>query len=371
MNNTASRKSQKIKIIFVAPSLDAGGAEKFLVDLLSNLNTEEFDFKLVLFGHAGFFLDELKSRGVEVEVLQKKFKIDVVNFCRLYSFIRKNRPDIVHTQLGGDVYGRLIAKLLGVKIIVSTEVGINVNEGFLMHLIKIWTARFATKIIAVSEAVRRDVAQRYLVSLRRVELIYNGLDVARFSGFKKAPRASDRIIFGGLGRLSPEKNWPTLIRALALMKNKNVDCIIGGAGEMRTELEFMADDLGVKKRIKFLGLVKDVPEFMAGLDFFVLPSTREAFGIVLIEAGMFSLPVLAAAVGGVTEIIDNNKTGFLFNPRSTADLAEKLDYMAENIDNPVVKKMGADLHDFVQKNFDIKIITAKYEKLYKDLYNKK
>ncbi len=364
-------EGRKIKIIYVAPSLDAGGAEKFLVDLISNLNSAEFEFKLVLFSHAGFFMDDLVARGVAVKLIKKRFKIDLINFCCLYNFIRKNKPDIVHTQLGGDVYGRLIAWLLGVRTIISTEVGINKDEGILMRVLKIFTAHFATKIVAVSEAVRRDVVSRYLVTAKRVAVIYNGLDTAKFSQLKPRIRTSNKIVFGGVGRLAPEKNWPTLLRAIALMKNKTADCVVAGAGDMKLELEALALDLGISRRVKFIGLIKDVPALMADLDFFVLASTREAFGIVLIEAGMAALPVVAAAVGGITEIVHNNQTGFLFDPYRPSDLAERLDYLADHIDDPKIKKMGLDLQKFVRDNFDIKTIVVKYENLYKELYGRK
>jgi len=367
MNNIAN---PKIKILFVAPSLDAGGAEKFLLDLIANLNKQEFAIKLVLFSHAGFFVDKIAPH-VEVKIIKKRFKIDLLNFCRLYYFIKKNKPDIIHTQLGGDVYGRLIAKMIGVRTVVSTEVGINENESFPMRLIKIFAARFATRIVGVSEAVCRDVVKRYLVAAERVSVIYNGLDVARFSSVAKKNKISEKIIFGGLGRLAPEKNWPTLLRAIAIMKNKNIECLIGGSGEMESELKTLVLDLGLKKQVIFLGLVSDVPAFMSRLDFFVLPSQREAFGIVLIEAGALGLPVIAAAVGGIVEVIKDNETGFLFNPRSTADLAEKLDYVVDNIASAEIKNLGLNLQNFVRDNFDIKSIAVKYENLYKELHGRK
>jgi len=367
MNNIGATNKSKIKILYIAPSLDAGGAERFLIDLMTNLNRSEFDFSLLLFAHAGFFFDELSAQGVEIKVLHKRWKFDPINFYLMYRTVQKNRPDIVHTQLGGDIYGRLLAKILGIKVIVSTEVDINREESFFLRQLKTWTAKFAAKIVAVSDAVRRDVIQRYHVAADRVQIIYNGLDVQKFSKSARPDKQRSKIIFGGMGRLAPAKNWSTLLQAIALMKNKNIECLIAGTGALRPELEKLVLELELKGRVKFIGLVKDVPAFMSNLDFFVLPSKREAFGIVLIEAGLLGVPVLASNIDGIPEIIKDEERGILFDPMRSDDLAKKLDWMIANIHSAEVDNMTLALQNFVRDNFDIKNIALQYEDLYKDL----
>ena len=114
-------KDNKIKIVYVMPSLDAGGAERFILDLIENLDLNLFSPTLILFDHGGFFVEELKNYNIDLIILKKKFKFDLVNFFKLCWEIKKNRPQIVHTQLGGDIYGRLAAWILRVPIIVSTD----------------------------------------------------------------------------------------------------------------------------------------------------------------------------------------------------------------------------------------------------------
>ena len=125
----------KIKILYIIPTLDLGGAERFMVDLILNLDREKYEPTLILFKRGGIWLEELNLAGISALVLQKKFKIDLINFFNILKSIKMIKPTIVHTELGGDLYGRLAAKILKVPFIISTEQNLNPNENIIHNFL--------------------------------------------------------------------------------------------------------------------------------------------------------------------------------------------------------------------------------------------
>lgn len=363
-------ENKKIKIAYIVPALDAGGAERFILDLIKNLDHDLFSPTLILFSHGGFFVKEARELGIELVILQKKFKFDVVNLVKLYRVIKRIRPHIVHTQLGGDIYGRFVARCLRVPVIISTEQNVQQGESWLIRFLKKWTARFADKIVVISQAVRSDTIQRYGVPESRTELIYNGLEIDKFLVAKRRAQ-SDKIILGSVGRLSPQKNYSLLLRALADLKDYNWEFRLAGEGELRQALEREVEALGLVGRVKLLGLKKDVKGFLSDLDIFILPSLWEGLGLVLLEAGLAALPVLASRVDGIYEVVKDGQTGILFNSDDQPDLVLKLRLMLDNIAKPEIEALGRSLQADIRERFDIKTIAEQYHNLYLKLLAKK
>jgi glycosyltransferase involved in cell wall biosynthesis len=355
-----------IKIVYVIPSLDAGGAERFTIDMLSNLDRSRFAPELLLFAHGGFFLENAKAAGIPVTILNKRWKIDPINFWKLYKALKMMAPDIVHTSLGGDIYGRLAARMLGIKLIVSTEQNVNPDEAWWMRLIKRFTARFARAIVVISEAVRADAKKRYHIPDERLIKIYNGISAERFSLCQ--PHQERTAIEGGsVGRLVPQKNYSLLLRALALVPELPIKIKIIGEGGLRGELESLAASLGVADRVSFPGPSADVPGFLQTLDFFILTSSWEGLGNVILEAGLCGLPVISSRVDGPAEIIKDGESGLLFHNGIVTDLADKLKLLVEMHKSGADRRLGEALRERVLKDFEIKVVTKRYEELYESL----
>lgn len=360
----------KTKIAYIVPTLDAGGAERFILDLIKHLDLSLFAPTLILFNHGGFFMAEAVRAKIDLVVLTKRGKFDPFNFWQLYRAVQKIKPAIVHTQLGGDIYGRLVARLLAVPVIVSTEQNVQRSESVWMRNLKRWTARFATKIVAISQAVKTDMMARYRIPENQTEIIHNGLEIDKFLVAARPPH-SDQIIFGSVGRLTEQKNYSLLLNALAALKDYNWECRLVGEGELRPALERQIQDLGLTTRVKLLGLQADIRGFLSGLDVFVLPSLWEGLGIVLLEAGLAGLPVVASRVDGISEIITDGATGLLFESNNQEDLIIKLKQVLDNIDQPEVAALGENLQLDIQARFDINAIAQKYQDLYLNLLARK
>lgn len=368
-------KNKKIKIAYVLPSLDKGGAERFLVDLILNLNKEIFDPVLILFKRGGEWEQELAAQNIPVVVFRKKWKIDPLNFWQILNFLKKFQPQIVHTQLGGDIYGRLAAKLLKTPIIVTTEQNVNPDETWYYNLAKKITARWADKIVAISRAVKKDLLNRYRTPEDKIIIIPNGVKIETFlspdlnSATNKDLKEPRPFLIGTIGRLSPQKGHSVLIKALAQLKTSNFRCLIASEGELRDKLTEQIKTSRLENKVELVGYV-NATVFLNSLDIFVLPSLWEGLGIVLLEAGLCGRPIIASAVDGITDIIDKD-TGWLVMPGDAQDLAEKIDWLLNNLDSPEVDLKVKNLRAKVIAEFDIKKIADDYQSLYQDLLKAK
>lgn len=361
------KEEKKIKLLYILPSLGSGGAERFTLDLIYHLDLNRFDPYLLLFSSSGFFYNEALEKGVKIKILKKRFKIDLFNFLGIFNYIRRIKPDIVHTQLGGDYYGKIAAKLAGVKNIISTEQNVSSNDNNLLRCLKKKTARFSKKIVAISSAVKEDLINKYQVPESKIPLIFNGVNIEKFQQDRKAGFDDREIVLGSVGRLHEQKNFSLLIKALSKLKSTNFKCLILGSGPLEEDLKQEIKDLKLDSRVFLLGSSSDVKGFLAQLDFFVLPSKWEGLGIVLLEAGLSSLPVLASATGGILDLIKDQETGVLFENGNLDDLVNKLEYFLNPKNKEILDTWGVNLFNFVKNNFSMEKIAQDYQKLYLEI----
>ena len=362
-------KNRKIKIDYIIPTLDKGGAERFFVDLLKYLDRDKFEPRLVLYKKGGDWLQEIKDLNIDYIILEKKNKVSLKNFCFLYKTIKKRKPDIVHTQLGGDIYGVLAAKLSGVKKIITTEVNTNQDEKLIYNLIKRISLRFVTMVVAVSLAVASDARKRYNLRSEKVIVIYNGIDLSRFllSPQKNLLEFSKRksFVFGSIGRLSEQKGYTYLIEAMSKIKNSRIKLKIAGDGYLRESLEKEIEKYNLKGRVSLLGHV-NTPDFLKSIDAFVLPSIWEGMGIVLVEAALAGVPIIATKVGGIVEVV-NKDSAILVEAKNSSKLAKEMINLRDNINTLEIAAKIERASKEVKEKFDINKIAKKYQELYNNL----
>jgi len=369
------KPKNKIKIVYILPSLDKGGAERFLTDLILNLDHQIYEPILLLFQRGGEWLSELTAENIPVIILEKKYKLDLKNFYQLLSILKKIKPQIVHTQLGGDIYGRLAAKILKVPVILSTEQNVNPDENIVRHIFKKISNGYADKIVAISQAVRKDLIFRYKIKADKIRVIPNGLEISKFLGASGRLANHEKLknkalTFGTIGRLSPQKGHSILIKAWAKLKTPGLRCLIAGEGDLTDKLTKQIKEAGLEERVKLIGLVSDPAAFLNSLDAFIFPSLWEGQGIVLLEAGLVGRPIIASAVDGILEIIDE-ETGWLVPAGDETALAVKIDWLADNLDSPLVKERVEKLRSRLIATYDIKKIVTAYQALYQELLKTK
>jgi len=266
---------------------------------------------------------------------------DLLALATLTRHLRRLRPDLVHTHTAkAGTVGRAAALLAAVPVRVHTFHG-HVLSGYfgpaataLFRRIEAALARRTTLLIAVSPRQREELIALGVAERERIAVIPLGLDLSPFltcahraGGLRAELGLSPRTPLVGLvGRLVPIKGVDCFLRAAALLRERipEVRCIVVGDGPEREALEGQAAALGLEDGVRFLGWRHDLPAVYADLDLLALSSRNEGTPLCLLEAMAAGVPVVAAGVGGIPDLVQDRVTGRLTPPRDAAALASAM-----------------------------------------------
>lgn len=293
-----------MRVLHVITGLGVGGAEHQLRLLLPRLAA---DCAVVTLTNPGPVAGALRAGGIPVHDLGMRGNRDLTALPRLATLIRAGRFDAVHTHLyRACVYGRIAARLAGVRAVVATEhsLGDGIIEGRpttrAVRRLYLATERLGRVTVAVSEAVRRRLVA-WGVPDRRIAVIPNGIDAGELRpdpALRRATRLAlgiplDARVVGGVGRLEPTKRFDVLVRAVAGLPGTTL--LLAGDGPARPELAALAGELGVAGRVVFAGRLPHARAALSAMDVFASPSPQETFGMAIIEALASGLPVVYAS----------------------------------------------------------------------------
>ncbi|MFJ1705700.1 glycosyltransferase [Kitasatospora sp. NPDC088346] len=312
-----------MRVLHIITGLASGGAELQLRLLLRNM-PPEVQSEVLTLENPGLVAQGIERDGVRVTHLGMRGNRDIPALYKISKFIRQGNFDIVHTHLyRACVYGRLAARLAGVRNIVATEHSLldsslegRTITGGVKALYKL-TEHLGKHTVAVSRAVEGRL-QAWGIPERKIRTIPNGIDAAHFSMSEQerafAARAVreelgiplDAYVVGGVGRLVPGKRFDVLIDALAQMPETPGGrvpwLLLVGDGASRGTLQQQAAELGVVDRTVFAGERADVRRLLAAMDVFAAPSVVETFGLALLEALAAGLPVLYSSGPALEEL---------------------------------------------------------------------
>ncbi len=297
----------------------------------------------------------------------------------LLRFLRRERPVIVHTHTSkAGILGRLAAWLTGVPVVVHTPHG-HVYYGHFGQVLS-WLflqterllARWTSQMIALTESERDEHLTRGVGRANHFAVVPSGIDLERFRQVAgvigRYPRGLDcpldAIVVGSVGWLTQVKGHRFLIEALARLKplHPRLYAVIVGSGRLRDELAALAADRGVKDSVVFLGERTDVPDCLAAMDIFVLPSLNEGMGRALVEAMAAGRPVIATRVGGVPAVVEDRRTGLLVPPGDSAALATAIDELLRRPD--WAKELGAAAQQSIGDRFSATAMVQTIEAIY-------
>ena len=373
--------NQPLKVVCLTPHLFIGGAERLMIDIFSRLDRQLFQPQWCCLeggsADSASWRLELERAGIEVAVLDsdqkpkqqvgRLWRLIVIGW-RLWRYLRKNRPDIVQTQLFADVY-RPIARLAGVPTIISVEHNLDYDEPAWTRLAKTISRWSVSGIIAVSQAVKQDIIQRYHYLPEKIEVIYNGVDLDKF--FKPVNQLNltnqNQPIWrlGAIGRLTKQKGFDLLIKALAnLPKEIKWQCSIAGIGPQADYLKSLITRFDLSDKVQLVGLQTDVPKFLAGLDLLVAPSRWEGLGLVILEAGAAGVPVVASQIDGIVEIISHQNNGYLVEAGSVNQLTKGLTDVLTAVSPDERLTWAMNLQKTVKENFSIIKTVEQYQNYY-------
>lgn len=341
-----------------------GGLERLLVEFGRNRNGERFETTFVALDGTGRPAEDLRRQGHHVECVADVVSGKIARLRRLTQIFREGKFDIVHTHNTlPHFYGALAARMAGVPVVVNSQHGRGCGSGWKAKLQFRLANRLSDRVVGVSEDAAELCRRDDIRSAERTMAIWNGVDLDRFE--YHGPAAQPIAI--SVARLSPEKDFATLIRAVWILVK---DCPefrlkIVGDGAERSKLEGLVDELNLKNHVEFLGERSDISELLSQAGFFVSSSRTEGISLTLLEAMAVGLPVVTTRVGGNPEIVVDGKTGRLVAAESPEELALAMrDLLNEREAWPVFGELG---RQRVEQHFNVTSMVRQYEDLYLEL----
>jgi lipopolysaccharide heptosyltransferase II len=356
-----------MRILQIVPQMNVGGVETGTLDLAK---------ELVRFGHESFVvsaggilvqaLEEAGTRHIQLPVHKKSiWKIWRLSKT-LRKIIREQKIEIVHAR------SRVPAWISFLAVRGTSARFLTTAHGYYRPH---WGSRImgrGEKVIAISQAIREHLIQNFHVPPNRIRLIHRGVDLKKFE-FLPKPIDLNAIRIGILGRLTPLKGHEYFLRAMQKVVQRFPHAkglIIGNASPSKTayldSLLKLKDELGLNLNIEFIPGTSEISKVMKELDLLVLATTTpEGFGRVLIEAQASGVPVIGTRVGGVLDILEHDKNGWLVPPADSEALAQAIMYVLKHPDH--VSRVVHEARRCVEEKFHLNLMTEKTLKVYQEL----
>ncbi len=333
-------------------------------------------------------IDKAKRKGVKVIILPSMVRSirpikDLKAFFALIWLIFKEKPDIVHTHSSkAGILGRVAAKLCSVPNIIHTPHGhvfyghFGVFASRIFLRIEKLLSRITDRMVALTDGEMVDYINMSVCPQEKLLKIHSGVDVKRFmqsNGNDVEKRRSLGLdqngkVVGFVGWLLPIKGPKYLLKAMKYVWQKypETSLIFVGKGELDIDLRARALETSTNGKVKFLGWREDIDEIMPVFDMLVLPSLNEGMGRVLVEAMAAGKPVVASSVGGIPDLVQDGRTGYLVPPADEKALAEAIKKLLD--DPEKAWEMGQNGKQHCQQ-FSLEAMIAKLDALYADLIN--
>jgi len=356
----------KINVAQLIGSLGGGGAEQQVVQLVNHLDESRFNKHVVVFWDKTTGFKDSLTTMVKYYSLQYRRRTMPVGILKLARHLKKNKIDVLHCHMyDPNKIGSMVGKLVGVPVIITTEHGKNPWKKWHHHFIeKNIITRLVDKRIAVSEDIKGIRIKQDGVLPQQIICIPNGVAVPDYI---KDTAQTPKVI-GSMGRLVEAKDFPSLFKAVKIVKERgfDIELKIAGKGHLEEELKTCIHDLGMVQKIKLVGFQKqDV--FLKQIDIFAMSSIREGMPVALLEAMSYGLPLVATKVGGILEVVQDEKDGLLSDPQKPMAMAENIIRIIR--DKNLRNQLGNNAKNKIVKKYNIKEIAKRYGKLYIELLN--
>ena len=372
----------KIKVVHIVTRMNTGGVAVLITDLVSGLDSQVYEVKLITGKCARDEEDYLRARGIalheiRIDSMGRSLNpiMDLMAFLRLIKTLRRLNPDIVHTHTSkAGLLGRILTRIATPHAkIVHTFHG---------HLLQGYFSKAATKFLVITERslarisdvlismgneVKRNLldvkigkSDQYVIAFPGVKLNQPNLQNQQVLKFKED--CEGQVIFTFVGRLSPIKRCDRILELAraSVMAEQNIRFLLIGDGELREELEIQSAGLPVT----FVGWQSRIEDWLAASDAAILLSDNEAVPLAMIEAGYAGLPVIATNVGSMSDVVLNGVNGYLVET-NLDDILEKTLLMVKN---PGLRdQMGIRGRSLAIEHFSVEAMISKHEEIYSQL----
>lgn len=372
-----------LKVLQLISGGDTGGAKTHIFSLMEGLSGL-IDTKIICFIEDTFYQDAIK-KGINIEVIPQKRRSDMSVVNKIADIVNNEDYDIIHCH---GARANSIALFLKSKVnvpmitTIHSDYLLDFKDSFYKNLIFTPINTFSLKkfdyYVAVTENFKEMLVSRGFDD-KKVFTLYNGIntdineDIIPKEEFlrKNNIHIENQFIIGQVARLDKVKNIQMTIKAIKelVKKNKNVLFLIAGEGEELSELQNLANELGVTEYVKFLGYVKENMSFFNAIDLNILTSVSESFPYVILEAAKMKKPTIATSVGGIQELIRYGTDGYLVKKDDYNDLADKINFLANN--KELLEKMGIAVNKRVIENFSTTAMANRQLEIYNEVLRRK
>lgn len=381
---------EKTKILYFITRLDQGGAQESVLATMKTINKQQFDTYLAT-GPGGRLDGKFKGgadhlffiRALKHDVQAKYALHDLVALFQMGLVLRKVRPDIVHTNAPkAGILGRVAARIFWRKAkVVHTFHGLGFakEQGEKHFKFFVWVektcAKFTDVLVFVSRKNAAEAKELGIGKNVRTEIIRAGVNFHPILPLKFDPAAKkaslhippNAKVVLALANCKPLKNPLHFVFAAykVLQQMKNVYFIFTGDGPLKDQVNVLLKNLNIEKQVFFPGWRNDALELLAISDVYASVSLREGLPMSLLEAMAMRVPAVCYDVDGISEVVTNNKTGFLVPPSDINTFAEKLKVLLRHRQLAQRFEAHIDRRDFAE--FTVEIMVKKQERLYRSL----
>ncbi|MGR6837141.1 glycosyltransferase family 4 protein [Syntrophomonas erecta] len=367
----------KTRVLHVIGGGEIGGAEELVLTLMRLLDKSRYEPHLICLC-PGPFVEVARKEGFPAQLIPMRNKLDITTVGPVQDYIFDHTVDIVHTHgVRANLVARIAGHSLGVPVVTTVHSVLRYDYDtwfkavFARFLTKL-TNRYTDRFIAISDAIRQEI-ESMQVAPERIEVIHNGLDTSKFVSPRPPEQMQDLLglnpnlkIITMVARLHPVKGHEYFLRAArqVLDRYPGVQFLIIGEGPERGNITRLVNELGLNERVRMPGYYTPIEDIYGVSDLLCVPSIMEGLGLVILEAMYFRVPVVASAIGGILEIIEDGKDGILVPPRDPSALAGAIlallkdEQRAERLKDGGQEKI---------KNFTLKNMAQQVEQIYAEL----
>ena len=361
------------KVVLLIPTLDRSGAEKQFTLLATRLPRDEFDVHVVALTRGGPYAEAIRSSGLPLTVLNKRFRFDPLALYRLRRLLGKIKPDILHTWLfAANSYGRMLAgEKSRPKVIVSERCVDTWKASWQLAVDRRQISR-TSRLIGNSQGVA-DFYRDQGYPAEKTVVIPNGVEIPEANSFERDALleeldvpAGSRLV-GYVGRLAKQKRCKDLIWSMQLLRQltDRVYFVLFGDGPERSRLEQLAKHMGCDHLVRFMGHRDDTIRFTRAFDVFWLASDFEGMSNSIMEAMAAGVPVVASDIGPNRELVVDGETGYIVKVGDTAGFAQFTDRLLA--DSELKQRLGTAALQRAKNEFSVENMVNSHAALYREV----
>jgi len=374
----------RLRVLHVIDRMGMGGTEVGILKVIQGLGSECFEHRICTIRGCDERFSRAQGFDGQIYVAGRLHSGFQFLLGRLAKIMREFRPDIVHSRNWGAIEAMPAARMSGVPVAIHSEHGYEVDmlDGlpWRRRVLRRVAYAAAEMIFTVTEELRAYHARQAWLPKERIRVLPNGVDTARFirrPGESQETRqqlgfGDESLVIGAVGRLVSIKDHSTLLKAAEILIDRGIPVailLVGSGPELAKLQTLVAASPRLSGRVFFTGAASDVAPLLNAMDIFVLPSLSEGMSNTILEAMASGLPVVATRVGGNPELVEEERSGWLFEPGDVMGLAAILEQMAR--DSDLRQALGHAARHRAVEHFSLEGMIERYRNLYIELARKR